>query len=330
MSIHNELSLISNKDKVSNAISSNTFNTIKKRNTFFNKYSVKTLYRAYILEYIILLWDNTYSILINNKSRTPKLRGLNTKFLGKDFIYSSGYKRLVELQFFLENNYFNKYAVIRYLTQAWSNYLYNKGEHYTYIPLSRIYSDKVKLQYLELSKSIKDKTIYQDNLSFTNDPVTLALLNYYYYLDINRHDAIVNSFEQSLASCLNDAIRLQYQLVKKENDKALLLHYIMSVGMQKDLFSVNYGYNLILNQNILAFADLNRQIEANNYLVLGKDCDTDITVTLSLSRFDFYKNILSLMCKQQLSCLPISVDKLKFYSKLGLKVTDTNIVLIES
>lgn len=332
MNLHSEINAL-NKTITVNNIGLGFFESLKKSKPIFNTYSAVTLYRAYIMEYIILLWDNTYALLINNTTRSLKLREIGSnKLLGKEFINSTGYRRLVELQYFLENNYFERYSLIRYLTQAWANYLFNKQEHYPFIPLSRIYSDKVKRQYLELSKGLADKTVYQDNLSFTDDPLTIALLNYYYYLDTDKSSQLISSFEKALSTSLDASIAQGYHKISNTNDKTLKMHYINSVGLQKDSFTASYGNTLLLNKDIMSFSNIGLQEQANNYLANGdyEQCSIPITITLAISRLDFYNKLLTVICKKQLNCNPMSNDKVVEYRKLGFRVENTNRVDIGS
>lgn len=309
------------------------FESLKKSKPIFHAYSAVTLYRAYIMEYIILLWDNTYSLLINNTARSLKLREIGTdNLLGKEFINSTGYRRLVELQYFLEHNYFNRYSLIRYLTQAWANYLFNKQEHYPFIPLGRIYSDKVKHQYLELSKGLADKTVYQDNLSFTDDPLTIALLNYYYYLDTDKSPQLVKSFELSLKTSLDESVAAGYRKVLNTKDSTLIMHYINSVGLQRESFTASYGDTLLLNKDIMMFSDISLQERANNYLASGgyEQTSIPVTITLSISRLSFYSKLLNVICKKQLNCNPMSSKEVAIYRKLGFKVSNTSRVDVGS
>lgn len=308
------------------------FKSLQKNRSLFNNYSPITLYRAYIMEYIILLWDNTYYLLINNGARSTKLRGISDNLLGQNFINSSGYVQLVKLQDFLEHNYFDRYSLIRYLTQAWSNYLFNKEERYRYIHLDRIYSSKVKQQYLELSQGLVDDTIKEDNLSFANDPVTIALLNYYYYLDEFRYNKIVDSFELSLFTSLDDKLADKYGTIKNTEDKALIMGFINAVGIQRESFTTSYGNNLLLNQNIMTFEDIDLQCKADRYLANGNKFETDlpITITLSLSRLGLYKKLLNTICSKQLGCRPLDKEELKKYKQLGLQIDTINSIRLES
>lgn len=289
---------------------------------FFCNYAASTLYRAYIMEYLILLWDNTYYLLINRNSKRPKLHGVTNEILGAKFLKSGGYKRLVELQYFLENNYFSRYALNRYLTQAWTNYLFNKQISYRFIPLNRIYASKVKKQYLELSEGLADETVYMDNLSFTNDPVTIALLNYYYYLDRDNYKNLISAFESTLSSNFNIDMLKKYYAIKDTRDMALILYFIFTVGNQYEPYTVSYGDNLLLKQDIKVFLDSNQQQEANISLV--EDCDTATTITLALSRKGTFKEILHVICKKQLGCNPITQKQISQLKSMGYRINDIN------
>ncbi|QHJ85486.1 MAG: hypothetical protein [Bacteriophage sp.] len=301
------------------------FEKLKMAKPIFRSYKPETLYRAYIMEYIILLWDNAYYFAINTVTNRTKVRGINEELLGKEFIDSVGYAKLVALQDYLENTYFTRYSLIRYLTQAWSNYLFNKYERYRYIPLNRIYSDKVKAQYYELSKGLFDKTVRYDNLSFTTDPVTIALLNYYYYLDESKYADMVQSFELSLTTAYDDKLESQYNKVKETNNKAMIINFINAVGLNRDVFTASYGDTLILNNEIMTFNgnDILQQ-QANNYLASGGHARTDLitNLTLALSNFGTYDKLLRVLCKNRLECSPLTDANIKNYRELGFNISN--------
>lgn len=331
MSIYKDFANLSKYTKVEeNNIGLNFFENLKKSKPIFYKYSAQTLYRAYLMEYIIILWDNDYYILINHVNNShaefkTKLRGISEDLLSSSFLNSTGYRKLVELQYFLENNYFERYSLIRYLTQAWSNYLYNKQYHYRYIPLNRIYSDKVKKQYLELSQGLADKTVYSDNLSFTDDPVTIALLNYYYYLDRDNYSNLVNSFEASLKTALDDKLVNNYKKIKATKDKGLIMHYINSVGIQRESFTASYGDTLILNQDIMNFKDTDLQCSAFDYIATGNsNCSIPVIINLALSKAGLYHKLFRAFCTKSLECKPLNINQLNKYKQLGFTVDKIN------
>lgn len=331
MSLQKDIdSLYSNTNITDSKIGLAFFDKLRTRPTF-KKYSAVTLYRAYILEYIILLWDNTYYTLINTNMKNGKLRGITNNLLGNGFINSVGYSKLVELQCFLEHNYFSRYSVIRYLTQAWSNYLFNKHTHYYFMPLNRIYSDKVKKQYLEISQGLADETVYYDNLSFTDDPVTIALLNFYYYLDTDKSKDVLNTFERALSEDIDYDLKEEYKKVRATRDKSLILHYICSVGMQKQSYSVSYGDNLMLNQDVMAFTNSSIQTKANDYLSTNIPiCSLPVSITLAISRVGFYHTLLRVVCEKQLGCEPITIEQLDKYKQIGIKVDSINKIKVGS
>lgn len=322
MSLYNDLAILNTDVKINEkTIGLALFENLRS-NPIFNNYQATTLYRAYIMEYVILLWDNAYTLLINKNTSNLKLKGITESLLGSDFIHSSGYKKLIELELFLENNYFDRYALNRYLTQAFSNYLFNKQEHYTHISLDRIYSNKIRKQYLEISQGLADKTVYKDNLSFTEDPVTMALINYYYYLDKNKYYNLVNTFKLSLATCLDKDIKCYFNKIEAIDDKSLMMHYINTIGIIKDSFTVSYGNNLLINQDILTYSDTSKQMQADNYLIGGQECSTAVTITLALSRLGTYHKLLTVVCKKQLGCLPITKKQLNEYKEIGFNISD--------
>lgn len=331
MSLMSDLAHINNINNLTKeTLSFDYFKNLAKKSVF-KDYKPETLYRAYILEYILLLWDNTYLVLINKNNRNLKLRGISEHILGNTFINSNGYHKLIKLEYFIENNYFSKYAVIRYLTQAWGNYLYTKTTHYTYIPLNKVYADKVQKQYLALSKGLTDKVVYQDNLSFTDDPVTIALLNYYYYLDTDRSTDLINSFELSLTNSLDKIIKEEYNILRKNKDITMLLNFINIVGREKESFTASYADTLLLNQNTMTFDNMEIQTKANDYLATtSEECNPMQAITLSLSRLGMFKEILKVACKKRLGCNPLDSTRLDKYKQLGFKITTTNKLIIES
>lgn len=334
MNLHQDIVLLNEATAINeNNIGLAFFENLKETKPIFYRYQAKTLYRAYIMEYLILLWDNAYYLLINTSKQSARLRGISEDLLGGDFLNSTGYRKLVEVEDFLEHNYFSRYALIRYLTQAWTNYLYNKQEHYRYIPLNRIYNKKVRQQYLELSKGLADHTVLEDNLSFTDDPATIAILNYYYFLDDDKSGALIKSFELSLSTSLSEEIEQGYQKVKATDNKSLLMHYINAVGIQEESFTASYGDNLILNRDVMQFKDSYLQEQANNYLANGNSkeiCSVPVTLTISISRFGLYYKLLGIICKKLLGCSPLTIKQLNKYKQLGFRVNSFNKVCVGS
>lgn len=334
MNLHNDIVSLRESTTVNeNNIGLAFFENLKKTKPIFYKYQAETLYRAYLMEYIILLWDNAYYLLINNSNRSIKLRGISNDLLGTDFLNSTGYRKLVETEDFLEHNYFSRYSLIRYLTQAWTNYLYNKQEHYRYIPLNRIYGDKVKSQYLELSQGLADYTVFEDNLSFTDDPATIAILNYYYFLDNDMSADLIKSFEVSLSTSLNEDVERGYKKVKATKDKALIMHYINAVGIQEESFTASYGDNLVLNRDVMHFNNSSLQELANNYLANGNEnsiCSVPVTLTISISRFGLYYKLLGIISRKLLGCSPLIKRQLNKYKELGFTVSNINKVYVGS
>lgn len=82
----------------------------------------------------------------------------------------------------------------------------------------------------------------------------------------------------------------------------------------------------------MTFSDMSLQEQANNYLANGgqEQASIPVTITLSISRLNFYSKLLNVICKKQLNCNPMSSKLVAEYRKLGFIVSNTSRVDVGS
>ena len=327
MSLRDDLKAI---NKSSNVLNKNNLGLSFFTQLATNKkyhYKPETLYRAYILSYIAKLWDNFFYICTNASIKHTKIKGLGTGLLDSKYLSSALYFDFVKLEDFLEANYFSRYSGVRYLTQAYTNYRFNKKEHYRFIPSYSLFSDKARQSYLALSKGLSDGSIKQDNLAFMSDPVTVALMNYYYDLDKPYDKHIYADFKTSLDSSYEkEAVSALIKPIELIKSKSVMMYTIANIGLTLQDFSFSYADNFLISYKVSNFADDQLCYFSDNYLVSGNYNEDayPYNVTIALSRLFSLKDLLTVCANKRLGCSPIDDSGLDKLRGLGVELDKMN------
>lgn len=288
----------------------------------YKEYTFKQLYRAYILAYLVRLWDNYYYLSLHTGMRANKLEGLSKDLLPANFMETRLYDTLLKIEVAIDSKpqFKGKYSIVRYLTQAFRNHLYNVHDSYKHITLGALYNPSIVKSYYALSQGLQDQTIHRDELDLMGDPVTLALVNYHYYLDTNREPELVRSFiESARGNHSREKIKALIDACMALDSNSLLMYLLANIGLTIEGFSFSYADNYLLSRHLINEAPLDVKNYAMSYAVTGSyKKESDYFICLHLATIGMYDKLFNVQLAKQLKCKAVDKDMLKEYKKIGI------------